>query len=97
MGWIKRKLIAWAEEDDCYNNIRCPEPLKTGFANSLQFKNPMNITIYSVIGGKIVKFTSYSISSDEPYENTYLIPADDDFETALCGFILIETMKHGQE
>jgi hypothetical protein len=61
------------------------------------FKNPLNITLYNALGGRIIKFHSYSNTNDARNETTYIVPDKDDFEKALGKFIAIEALKHTDE
>lgn len=59
-----------------------------------EFKNPMNITLYNAVGGRIVKFSRWDRTNDTTLETTYVVNNDDDFEKALAGFIALEALKY---
>lgn len=58
------------------------------------FKNPLSITLYNALGGKIVKFYSYDHQNDKSHETTYIIPSEMDFEKELGKCIAMESLKH---
>jgi len=106
MIFFKKLLARWAAEGTQayeYNG----EPLYTsatsaanakrpynGESRGEEFKNPMNITLYNAMGGRIIKFHSYNRKLEQSQETTYIVPSDEDFESALGQFITIEAMKH---
>lgn len=57
------------------------------------FKNPLNITLYNAMGGRIIKFSSYDDHNDRNIETTYIVSNDENFEEALGKFIALEAMK----
>lgn len=59
-----------------------------------EFKNPMNITLYNAVGGRIVRFTRWDQANDCTQETTYVVGTDEDFEKALAKFIALEALKH---
>ncbi len=59
-----------------------------------EFPNPLNITIYNAVGGRIVKFWTYDRQTDENSETVYIINNDENFEESLSKFIALETLKH---
>lgn len=105
MKWFKQKIAQWANEgSDMSTNANSQSPglvsnRKSSYADGdcgsdTSFKNPLNITLYNAVGGRIVKFHSYNRKTDQMYETTYIIPSDEDFEKALGQFITLEAIKH---
>jgi len=43
------------------------------------FKNPMNITLYNAVGGRIIKFSRWDRDADTTLETTYVINNDENF------------------
>ena len=90
---------AYADPDRVY-----PAPMnrRQGSAKSLSggegigddFKDPMNITLYNAVGGRIVKFQHYDRAAGHTNETTYIISSEEDFESALGKFIAVEAIKH---
>jgi len=59
-----------------------------------EFKNPMNITLYNAVGGRIVRFSRWDRANDTTQETTYVVDSSEDFEKALASFIALEALKH---
>lgn len=101
MMWFKRKVAKWVRDAN-YNDPKVPAPHQgaaLGSARKIangdsEFKNPMNITLYNAVGGRIIKFHRYDRKIDETYETLYLIKSDEDFEKALGQYIALEAIKH---
>lgn len=109
MNWLKRKINNWLNSDDEYiepphhvrNGARGSARGLTSSkvsadhgSDGAEFKNPMNITLYNAMGGRIVKFHRWNKQSDEQYECTYIIPSDEPFEESLGKYIAMEALKH---
>ena len=110
MRWFKRLLAQWVadswryDEENDYDGGKVPSsttrnvrkhriPTADHFHEDC-FKNPMNITLYNALGGKIIKFYSYDHKVDRSHETTYVIPSDLDFEKELGKCIAMESLKH---
>ena len=99
-----------AEEDEIDDNAKVPSAphhVRNGLGRGTRvnklpseqyneecFKNPLNITLYNAMGGKIIKFYSYDHQVDKSHETTYIIPSEMDFEVELGKCIAMESLKH---
>ncbi len=108
--WFKRMVAGWVadavEDEEQSEDPRVPMSRLVGTGGTSKkaysdnqcegdsFKNPLNITLYNATGGRIVKFHSYDRQAGRSSETTYIIPSEDDFESALGKFITLEAMKH---
>ena len=110
MRWFKRLLAQWVtdgwrydEENDFDDGTVPNSPTRKVRRNRIptsdhfhedKFKNPLNITLYNAMGGKIIKFYSYDQQIDKSHETTYIIPSEMDFEKELGKCIAMESLKH---
>jgi hypothetical protein len=103
--WVHEGQINY--DEDGYNESKYPTPQtpprlrgrgsgKSGnnIGSSEDFKNPLNITLYNAVGGRIIKFHSYDYDTDKSYETTYVVDSQENFEEALGKFITMEALKH---
>ena len=100
--YFKRLLAKWVN-DAQRENTKIPrlEPArgqaKIGLGpeeNDLNFKKPLNIVLYNVNGGRLVKFWKWNNDHEEMYESVYFIDNDDEFDESLAKFIAMEGIKH---
>ena len=110
MKFLKRIIARWAleghESEEYYEeDAKVAYPRRVGRGSSVkslpgaqgegtEFKNPMNITLYNAVGGRIVRFTRWDSVKDSTQETTYVVNSDEDFEKALASFIALEALKH---
>lgn len=103
MFFLKRMVASWVDEVRNERSMRVQQPAHTQGQLSNRknpneeddtFKNPLNITLYNAVGGRIIKFTHWDRDHGKAHETTYVIDADQNFEEALGQFITIEAMKH---
>ncbi len=103
MSWFTRKIAKWSEtgrrelnrdEDILWETSNTKMEIGSDSEEETYFKNPLNITLYNAIGGRIVKFHSYDSKTDRKKETIYLIRSDENVEEALAKFIALETLKH---
>lgn len=99
---IKQIVARWANEGNEMNSInglgmankRKQTSCEVKADSGIEFKNPMNITLYNAVGGRIVKFYFYDWQTEQSRETTYIIPSDLDFEKELGKCISMEALKH---
>lgn len=53
----------------------------------------LRISIKKVIGGSLVTFRTYDKKNDRNENKTYIITAEQDFNTELCKIITLESMR----
>ena len=96
------------EDEECYEESKYPavgrgyskgrgssvSSLSGDHGEGSEFKNPMNITLYNAVGGRIVRFTRWDRVNDTTQETTYVVDSTEDFEKALASFIALEALKH---
>jgi len=102
MFWIKRLVSRWADEGREYARA-VPEYRNGAMKNRISsdrdsdvesFKNPMHITLYNAVGGRIVKFSRWDRNTETNHETTYIVGNEVNFEEALGKFIALEAIKH---
>lgn len=64
-------------------------------SNSMEneFGKALNISLYNVTGGRIIKFHSFDDKTHTHSNTTYVIHDEDDLEKSLSQLITIEAMK----
>ena len=102
MMWFKQLLAKWVRDAN-RDEIKTPrlEPARGSATISrgsedddLNFKKPLNIVLYNVNGGRLVKFWKWNNDHEEMYESIYFIDNDEDFADSLSKFIAMEGIKH---
>lgn len=104
MGIIQRVIARMAnagntqlEQSDCLRNEPTAKARIRGSSahslNDVGFGDGLNMTVYTAIGGRIVKFNHYDHTIEREYNATYIINNDEDFESALGKIITLESMK----
>lgn len=97
MNWLKRKIAKWINDGDLlnrYGTVHEEKATNAVVGSSAHFKNPLNITLYNAIGGRIVKFHHYNETTDRSEETVYLIGLDENLVEALTKFIATEAIKN---
>ena len=82
MKWLKNKVIKWVRED--WENERKKNSVE-GIAvgsrdseHSVDADPVLTFRIYSAVNGKIIEFRRWDQKADRSYNNTYLVPKDED-------------------
>ena len=82
MKWLKNNVIKWVRED--WENERKKNSVE-GIAvgsrdseHSVDADPVLTFRIYSAVNGKIIEFRRWDQKADRSYNNTYLVPKDED-------------------
>ncbi len=100
MKWLKKILARWVDEgnDDIWGlGGKFGELDKIDHSSEFSLGEPMNITIYNITGGKVVKFHSYHRRKGENSETAYIVLPSEDLAEALAKFITLETLKNADK
>jgi len=95
INWLLEKLLARQERKQRKEPNSHSGKWSSIRDDSYVGKDSLNITLYTVNGGYIIKFVRYNDDDlhGKDYENTYILDKSADFTKSLSEFIMLETLK----
>jgi len=102
MSWMGRWLLKVVDRERNNCNVIGTEVRSEGAiigtevrseGASPEFGPPLNITVYTVTGGTIVKCSHYARNRDRTSETTYIIHPDENMAESVAKLIVLEGLK----